>query len=72
MSAQVGILNAMLDHWGLERFHLVAHDIGGGIAQRFGVFHPDRLISVTMIVTVSYDSYPSPRTIPRRRLTAVM
>ncbi|MBQ2263648.1 MAG: alpha/beta hydrolase [Loktanella sp.] len=62
MSAQVDILVAMLDHWGLKRFHLVAHDIGGGIAQRFGVFYPERLISLTMIDVVSYDSYPSPRT----------
>ncbi|WFE74760.1 alpha/beta fold hydrolase [Roseinatronobacter sp. S2] len=62
MSAQVEILKAMLDHWGLKRFHLVAHDIGGGIAQRFGVFHPERLMSLTMIDVVSYDSYPSPRT----------
>lgn len=62
MSAQVGILLAMLDHWGLDRFRLVAHDIGGGIAQRFGIFHPGRLTSLTMIDTVSYDSYPSPRT----------
>lgn len=62
ISAQVEILKAMLDHWGLERFHLVAHDIGGGIAQRFGVFHPERLTSLTMIDVVSYDSYPSPRT----------
>jgi len=62
MSAQVGILKAMLDHWGIDRFHLVAHDIGGGIAQRFGVFHSERLISLTMIDVVSYDSYPSPRT----------
>jgi len=62
ISAQVGILKAMLDHWGLERFHLVAHDIGGGIAQRFGVFHPERLLSLTLIDVVSYDSYPSPRT----------
>jgi len=62
ISAQVEVLKAMLDHWGLDRFHLVAHDIGGGIAQRFGVFHPERLISLTLIDTVSYDSYPSPRT----------
>lgn len=62
ISAQVEILEAMLDHWCVERFHLVAHDIGGGIAQRFGVFHPKRLKSLTMIDVVSYDSYPSPRT----------
>jgi pimeloyl-ACP methyl ester carboxylesterase len=62
ISAQVAVLEKMSAHWGLERFHLVAHDIGGGIAQRFGVFHPDRLRSLTMIDVVSYDSYPSPRT----------
>ncbi|MDR7126722.1 alpha/beta hydrolase [Pseudotabrizicola sp. 4114] len=62
MTAQVKILLAMLDHWGLDRFHLVAHDIGGGIAQRFGIFHPGRLLSLTLIDVVSYDSYPSPRT----------
>lgn len=62
ISAQVPVLEAMLEHWRLDRFHLVAHDIGGGIAQRFGVFYPERLKSLTMIDVVSYDSYPSPRT----------
>lgn len=62
MTAQVEILLAMLEHWGIDRFHLVAHDIGGGIAQRFGIYHPGRLLSLTMIDVVSYDSYPSPRT----------
>ena len=62
MSAQVKILEAMLDHWGIDRFHLVAHDIGGGIAQRFGIFNPEHLRSLTMIDVVSYASYPSPRT----------
>jgi len=62
ISAQVPVLEKMLAHWDLERFHLVAHDIGGGIAQRFGVFHPSRLKSLTMIDVVSFDSYPSPRT----------
>ncbi|MGE7370335.1 alpha/beta fold hydrolase [Neorhizobium sp. NPDC001467] len=62
ISAQVLILDKMLEHWQLDRFHLVAHDIGGGIAQRYGVFNPHRLRSLTMIDVVSYDSYPSPRT----------
>lgn len=62
MSAQVAVLKAMLDHWGLERFHLVAHDIGGGIAQRFAVFHPERLASLTLIDAVCFDSSPSQRT----------
>lgn len=62
ISAQVGVLEKMLAHWGVDRFHLVAHDIGGGVAQRFGVFHPERVKSLTMIDVVSYDSYPSART----------
>ncbi|MCG6114975.1 MAG: alpha/beta hydrolase [Mesorhizobium sp.] len=62
ISAQVAVLERMLEHWNIEQFHLVAHDIGGGIAQRFGVFHPERLKSLTLIDVVSYDSYPSART----------
>ncbi|KAJ2981788.1 hypothetical protein NQ176_g1810 [Zarea fungicola] len=62
MTGQVPVLEAMLLHWGLTTFHLVAHDIGGGIAQRFAVSSPDRLRSLTLIDTVSFDSYPSQRT----------
>lgn len=62
ISAQVPILEKLLAHWGLERLHLVGHDFGGGIAQRFGVFHPERLCSLTLMDTVSFDSTPSQRT----------
>lgn len=33
MSGQVPILEKMLEHWGLERFHLVAHDWRGNSAK---------------------------------------
>lgn len=62
MTGQVPVVEAMLLHWELTTFHLVAHDIGGGIAQRFAVSSPDRLRSLTLIDTVSFDSYPSKRT----------
>lgn len=62
MTGQVPILEKMLEHWGLESFHLVAHDIGGEIAQRFGISSPDRSKTLTMIDVVSFDSYPSRRT----------
>ncbi|KAI0397075.1 alpha/beta hydrolase [Xylariaceae sp. FL0594] len=42
--------------------HIVAHDIGGGIAQRFAVSDPARVRSLTLVDTVSFDSYPSART----------
>lgn len=62
MTGQVEVLEQLLRLWDVETFHLVAHDIGGGIAQRFGVKATDRLRSLTMIDVVSYDSYPSKRT----------
>lgn len=40
----------------------MAHDIDGGIAQRFGVQSTGRVRSLTLIDVVSFDSYPSERT----------
>ncbi|MBB1042080.1 MULTISPECIES: alpha/beta hydrolase [unclassified Dietzia] len=62
ITGNVSVLEGMLDEWGLDTFHLVAHDIGGGIAQRFGVRSPERLRTLTLIDVVSFDSYPSERT----------
>ncbi|KAJ5134322.1 alpha/beta hydrolase [Penicillium atrosanguineum] len=62
ISGQVPILEELLTHWGLDTFHLIAHDIGGGVAQRFAVFSPQRLRSLSLIDVVSFDSYPSKRT----------
>jgi pimeloyl-ACP methyl ester carboxylesterase len=62
MTGQVAILEGLLEQWGLDKTHIVAHDIGGGLTQRFAVFHPERLLSLTLIDVVSYDSYPSQRT----------
>ncbi|WP_434053171.1 MAG: alpha/beta hydrolase [Roseibium sp.] len=62
VTGQVPILEGLLRHWKLDEFHLIAHDIGGGVAQRFGVQSPGRLRSLTMIDTVSFDSWPSSRT----------
>ncbi|KIC12302.1 alpha/beta hydrolase [Leisingera sp. ANG-M1] len=62
ISAQVPVLEGLLDYWGLESTHVIAHDIGGAVAKRLGVFSPERLRSLTLIDVVSYDSYPSKRT----------
>jgi pimeloyl-ACP methyl ester carboxylesterase len=62
ISAQVPIMEALLEHWGLEKAHIVAHDIGGAVAQRLAVFSPRYLLSLTLIDVVSFDSYPSKRT----------
>ena len=43
---------------GINKFHLVGHDLGGGIAQIFAVNYPELLIDLTLINTVAYDFWP--------------
>ena len=62
VSGQVPILEGILEHLGIVDAHIVAHDIGGGIAQRFALAAPKRVRSLTLIDTVSFDSWPSKRT----------
>lgn len=62
ITGQVTILEHLLSHWNLQSIHLVAHDIGGAVAQRFAIFNPDRILTLTMMDVVSFDSYPSTRT----------
>ena len=51
-------LKAFVDRLGIDRFHLVGHDLGGGIAQIYAVRYPETLIDVTLINTVAYDYWP--------------
>lgn len=62
MSAQVDVVLAVLTARGVESGHVVAHDIGGGVAQRLGVLYPERMRSLVLIDCVSFDSWPSERT----------
>ena len=62
VTGQVPILEGLLDHWGLEDAHIIAHDIGGAVAQRFSIFMQPRVRSLTLIDVVSFDSWPSKRT----------
>ncbi len=62
VSAQVEILQGLLDYWDLENAHIVSHDIAGGIAMRYAIFNPERVKTLTIIDSVSFDSWPSKRT----------
>jgi 3-oxoadipate enol-lactonase len=42
---------ALMDHLGIERFHLVAAKIGGTIARAFAARRPERLITLTVVGT---------------------
>ena len=61
-SGQVPVLLGLMDLWGLERAHIVAHDIGGAVAQRMAVLHRERVRSLVLLDCVSFDSWPSERT----------
>ena len=52
------ILLAFTQQLGLERFHFVGHDIGGGIGQIFAVRYAQHLFDLTLINTVAYDYWP--------------
>lgn len=56
--AQEQALDGLLDHLGVDAAHLVAHDIGGGVALRFAAHNPDRVASLVCSNVVCYDSWP--------------
>ena len=62
VSGQLPVLVELMNHWGLQNTHVVAHDIGGAVAQQLGIFHPDLIKTLTLIDCVSFDSWPSRRT----------
>jgi len=47
-----------LDVLGLEKVHLIGHDLGGGISQILAVRYPSRIKSVILMNTVGYNYWP--------------
>lgn len=58
LAAHADRLIGFIDALGLDRFHLVGHDIGGGIAQIIAVRNPDRVATLGLVNTVGYDYWP--------------
>lgn len=58
VAAHAERLDAFTQALGFRPFSFIGHDIGGGIAQRFAVMHPDRLTHAAVINTVGYDFWP--------------
>lgn len=52
------ILREMMQKLGVQRLHLVGHDVGGGVAQIFAVMYPEMLRTLTLINSVAYDFWP--------------
>lgn len=52
------LLKQFMEKLGIEKFHLVGHDVGGGIGQIFSVNYPEMLYDLVLINTVAYDFWP--------------
>jgi pimeloyl-ACP methyl ester carboxylesterase len=51
---QVAFLHRLTEVLGLERFHLAGHSMGGGIAWRYTLAHPDRVDRLVLVAAVGY------------------
>ena len=57
LDSQGEFVRDLADALGLERFHLVAHDIGGVYGLAFAALHPQRLRSLTIFNTIFFPDY---------------
>lgn len=67
VAAQATYLLGWLDAIGLERFVLVGHDVGGGVAQVAAVRAPERVAGLVLTNAVGYDAWPVPMVAALRR-----
>lgn len=52
------LLKQFMQKLGIEKCHLVGHDVGGGIGQIFSVNYPEMLYDLVLLNTVAYDFWP--------------
>jgi 2-hydroxymuconate-semialdehyde hydrolase len=67
INAQQRILFGFLDSLGIRRANVVAHDIGGGVAQLMAVEKPERIDQLVLIDSVCFDSWPIPEFEPLQK-----
>lgn len=59
IKVQSRILSQLVDQLDIQDLHVVGHDIGGAVAQRFVVDHADRVLKWVLMDSVLYDSWPA-------------
>jgi pimeloyl-ACP methyl ester carboxylesterase len=57
---QAELLLEWLDRMELDRVALVAHDMGGAVAQQLVASHPERVSHLALVDSVAYDCWPAP------------
>jgi len=60
IAAQSRLMVELLDVLCIPRADVVAHDIGGGVAQIMAVNHPERIKKLVLSNAVCFDSWPIP------------
>ena len=70
VAAQSRLLVKVLDALGIGRADVVAHDIGGGVAQLIAVNQPQRIKKLVLSNAVCFDSWPIPEFKPLQAIGA--
>ena len=60
INAQSRIIVQLMDTLGVRRADVVAHDIGGGVAQLIAVNYPEKVRKLVLMDSVCFDSWPIP------------
>jgi pimeloyl-ACP methyl ester carboxylesterase len=58
LKRQAFLIKEFSGKMGLSQFHMVCHDVGGGVGQIFAVNFPEMLYDLTLINTVAYNFWP--------------
>lgn len=64
IEAQSRLIVKLMNQFGLESADIVAHDIGGGVAQLIAVNYPEKVGKLVLIDPVCFDSWPIPEFLP--------
>ncbi|MBT2759170.1 alpha/beta hydrolase [Mesobacillus foraminis] len=61
---------SLLDTLGLQKVHIIGHDLGGGVAQILAVHYPERVSSFMVIDGVAFSNWPLREVVALRFPTA--
>lgn len=67
INAQSRMIVQLMDTLGVRRADVVAHDIGGGVAQLIAVHYPEKIKKLVLIDSVCFDSWPIPEFEPLQK-----
>ncbi|MDE2150230.1 MAG: alpha/beta hydrolase [Gammaproteobacteria bacterium] len=67
INAQSHMIVHLMNALGIRRADVVAHDIGGGVAQLIAVNHSEKIKKLVLIDSVCFDSWPIPEFEPLQK-----